>query len=183
MNQEEILQAFLKKDHGFFSTIYTHNYPKLKYYILKKGGDAEVSKEIFQLAFTILYERVKLHKFCPNSLSDLEAYLFQIGKYKWIDYCKEMKKQDKNISLEQIQFWPEAEEAEALKSSEERIAFMQKTLEKMKEPCLSILKQFYYENLSYKEMEALGNYDASTLRTMKYRCLSNLKKIYFKDIS
>ena len=57
---------------------------------------------------------------------------------------------------------------------------MESALEKIGEPCKSLLEAFYIEKKSMPEIAASFGYtNADNAKTQKYKCLVRLKKIFF----
>ena len=55
---------------------------------------------------------------------------------------------------------------------------------KMKEPCKSILKYYYYENLSMAQIAELMKYkNADTVKSQKLRCIKYLEDSLEKEIA
>jgi len=53
----------------------------------------------------------------------------------------------------------------------------------MKEPCKSILKYYYYENLSMERIADVMNYkNADTVKSQKLRCMKYLEESLQKEI-
>ncbi len=179
MNSVKIIHCFINKDNTFFRNLYQDNYFKSQYFILKNGGTKEDAQEVFQLAFIILYDRISKKKFIPENIQQLEAYLFQIVKNKWFDQCKSKSKKINFNEFYEISEEVHEDEFSSYNSEFDiQINQMNACLEKIKEPCKSLLKQFYYEKLSYQEIANQSQYNPTTLKTMKYRCLNKLKKLY-----
>jgi RNA polymerase sigma-70 factor (ECF subfamily) len=56
-------------------------------------------------------------------------------------------------------------------------------LDDMKEPCRSILKLFYIDNLSLKEIAVTLDYkSAECVKVQKHRCLKQLKEDVFRKL-
>jgi hypothetical protein len=57
---------------------------------------------------------------------------------------------------------------------------MENALQKIGEPCKSLLEAFYIEKKSMPEIAATFGYtNADNAKTQKYKCLVRLKKIFF----
>src|SRR5689334_17039825 len=82
----------LAKDDKALEALYTANFYKTEAFVLANSGTAEEAKDIYQEAFIAVWQNIKAGRFVPQNGSSLEAYLFQIAKYKWYDHLKAAKK-------------------------------------------------------------------------------------------
>ncbi len=175
-NFSKQLENLKNKETTILSNLYTDNYYKAKNYILKNKGTETESKDIFQEAIIILWNNINTEKFIPENWNQIEAYLFQIVKFKWIDTLKKKKKKTplyhENILLEIEDYNDE---------KEQQIQLIEKCLQTFKDPCKTILKLFYFKRKGYAEIATQLAYNEKTLKTMKYRCLNKLKKLVEKQ--
>src|SRR5690606_6715764 len=59
---------------------------------------------------------------------------------------------------------------------------MEDALKKLGEPCATLLKDFYLEDLSMAEIaEKFGYTNTDNAKNQKYKCLQRLKKYFFKS--
>ncbi|MEO1653708.1 MAG: sigma-70 family RNA polymerase sigma factor, partial [Bacteroidota bacterium] len=68
-------------------------------------------------------------------------------------------------------------------AEEKEIQFnkMAEAMEKLGEPCRSILRDFYLKKMSMQEIcEKMGYTNADNAKNQKYKCLQRLKKIFFR---
>jgi len=57
---------------------------------------------------------------------------------------------------------------------------MENALQKIGEPCKSLLEAFYIEKKSMPEIAGIFGYtNADNAKTQKYKCLIRLKKLFF----
>lgn len=169
----QFLEKLKMKDNKAFTKLYADNFHKTQNFICSNNGSEREAQDIFQEGIIALWHRLHTEKFVPQNHSQLEAYLFQIVKYKWFDILK--KKQLEKPLLYEERSFIEIEEFDLEK--EKRITIIEEKLATLKEPCKTILKLFYYKKQSYKTIANQLKYNEKTLKTMKYRCLKNLKKI------
>lgn len=133
--------------------------------------------EIFQLAVIILYDNVRAGKL-TNLSSSIKTYLFGIARNKAMELIRSHKHQT-NIDVVQVVSTYVASEYEE-EDGIENIALASKALEKLGDPCKSLLTQFYYHNKSMDEITTTMNYkNADTTKNQKYKCLKRLQHIYF----
>jgi DNA-directed RNA polymerase specialized sigma24 family protein len=93
-----------------------------------------------------------------------------------------LQKQDRfNPSIETIEeIVPVDDEIEYHEKKNGDLLFMESALQKIGEPCKSLLEAFYLEKKSMPEIaEMFGYTNADNAKTQKYKCLLRLKKIFF----
>lgn len=118
-----------------------------------------------------------------NLDSGLKTYLFSIGKNvllkKYNDKRNEISYEDAYMRVDRVMMDNNYELNKQKSALIERIA---ETTIKMKEPCKSILKHYYYENLSLEKIAILMNYkNANTVKSQKIRCMKYLEESLSKD--
>jgi RNA polymerase sigma-70 factor (ECF subfamily) len=135
----------------------------------------EDSTDCFQDAMIIFYRNIKSGKL--NHLnSSIKTYLFSIGKNllfrKFKDKSRHLPLTD-SIYRETDSDNFEFPELYSGNSIENVIAAM---VSKLKDPCKSILKYFYYRGFSMDEIAEEMNYkNAQTVKAQKVRCIKELQ--------
>jgi hypothetical protein len=72
------------------------------------------------------------------------------------------------------------EEIEYHQKRDEDFILMENAMNKIGEPCKSLLEAFYIQKKSMPEIAASFGYtNADNAKTQKYKCLVRLKKIFF----
>lgn len=135
--------------------------------------DEEEAKDLYQQSIIILYENVvggRLTEFT----SSIKTYLFGIGKNKLREMDREKSKQRK-IKAEDLQQNDDA-------SKENRLQQVETCVERLGEPCRSLLIQYYYHKRSIDQLKELFNYrNIETAKNQKYKCLERLRKLVKED--
>ena len=131
------------------------------------GCEAELAKDIYQQTILTFYENVQSGKL--NTLtSQVKTYLFSIGRNKYYEAVREKAKQEKakNWQVEQDS------------TSESLLQLVEVCLEKLGEPCRSLLMQFYFHKRSMEQLTELFDYkNIDTAKNQKYKCLERLRKL------
>lgn len=143
------------------------------------------AKEIYQDSILILYENA-IHDKIKTMGINIKTYLFAIGKNKALEQLRkvqklvEHKEEELNVPLERPT--PYAFDDENLEK-ETLLVNVEHALEKLGEPCSSLLKQFYYHKRSLDHISQQLNYkNVGTAKNMKYKCLQRLRKLYHQGI-
>jgi len=166
------LFTVLANDDKALAALYTTNFYKTEAFVLANSGTAEEAKDIYQEAFIAVWQNIKAGRFVQQKDSSLEAYLFQIAKYKWYDHLKAVKK----TSTEPVQDIPFFE---TLFNEEEEnyIEKVQHHFEKLGEPCKQVLTLFYFMKQSMTKIAAAFSWTEATAKNNKYRCLQRLRNM------
>ncbi|MGK7397262.1 MAG: RNA polymerase sigma factor [Candidatus Cyclobacteriaceae bacterium M3_2C_046] len=137
--------------------------------------DKDDAIDIFQDAI-ICFQRNIFQGKLEQLNSSLKTYLYGIGKNLIRDKMKKNKRMVKNHHISEIDHIQYPEVIESI-YSHERSQLVFQIMKKVQEPCLSILKMFYYQSLSMKEIAEKLNYkNENVAKTQKLRCLNLLKK-------
>jgi len=159
-----IAKAPTKSRNAVITDWYTKVFPKACTYLHKKGADLETSKELFQQAIVIYYEKITSEHFEPR-LSD-EAYLMGIVKKLWLKYHNNVTQTDALETLEIRDGHPLEPAAHKL------MAFLKSSGEK----CMQLLQSYYYENLSMKQLGSRFGFRTERSATVqKFKCLEKVR--------
>lgn len=152
--------------------LYTSNFYKTEAFILANSGTAEEAKDIYQEAFIAVWRNIKAGRFTAQNGSSLEAYLFQIAKYKWYDHLKAAKKMTV-VPVDDNPFIEVAYNEE----EEKYIEQVQHHFKNLGEPCRQVLTLFYFMKQSMVEIAAAFSWTEATAKNNKYRCLQRLRNM------
>ena len=162
----------LANDDKALEALYSANFYKTEAFVLANSGTAEEAKDIYQEAFIAVWQNIKAGRFVSHNGSSLEAYLFQIAKYKWYDHLKAAKKMSA-VPVEDDSF------IEAVYNNEEEsyIEKVQQHFKNLGEPCRQVLTLFYFMKQNMAEIAATFSWTEATAKNNKYRCLQRLRNM------
>ena len=175
--ENTLLKGLAANNTDAIETIYRDNYPAIKAFIVKNNGYPDDARDIFQEAMIVLFEKVKSDSFVLTCR--LQTYLYSVCRRLWL---KKLQKGSRfNPSIELIdEIVPVEDELELHEQKEADFKLMENALQKVGEPCKSLLEAFYIEKKSMPEIAELFRYtNAENAKTQKYKCLVRLKKIFF----
>lgn len=180
-----ILESLREAREDVFIEIYrqyrdSFNLWSAKYY----SCDQQTSSDCFQDAVIILMNNAKSGKLKQLG-SGLKTYLFSVGKNVLL---RKYSLKRNEIAFEEI---TAGYDTQGLNEYDELFDYKNKMIDKvaelsvsMKEPCKSILKYYYYENLSMRKIAEIMNYkNADTVKSQKLRCIKYLESLLEKEIS
>ncbi len=180
-NQMEfpLLDAFLTNKEAPIREFYIAEYPKTKRHILAHGGSLENAKDVFQDAFFSCWKKLSDGKFSPQTITEIQAYLFTAAKNKWID-IKRREGKNREVSLDTY-IVSMAEDDNLFKEEkdkkEEQLTITLGAFEKLGRACKELLTQFYFEKTSLKLIAEQLNIEEASAKNKKYRCIQKLKEL------
>lgn len=177
-NKEQLLlKGLAANDATAIETIYRENYGIIQTFILKNRGYPEDARDIFQEAMIVLYEKAMSDSF--ELTCQIKTYLYSVCRRLWLKKLQQIQRYTGlNETGEQI--IQVEEELEAHVKKNEHLIIMEQTMDKIGEPCKSLLQAYYFQKKSMQEIADVFKYtNADNAKTQKYKCLVRLKKIFF----
>ncbi len=144
------------------------------------GCNETEAVDIFQESVLGFYKSFKKGKL-EDINSSLKTYFYSIGKYQALNYFNKYKKKNSIKSSEEMAKWLPDEEPVEFETEEENP--VKKFLDKMQDPCKTILISFYYYEMSMANIADQLNYKSiDVVKAQKYRCMQRLKKVVQKEM-
>lgn len=174
---QELLQGFANNDDKALETIYIDNFPMIARMVLQNNGSEDDAKDVFQEAMIVLYEKVQEGDFVLSSR--LKTFLYAVCRRLWLK-----KLQTGALTgpiYEEVEDNVPAEETlEAHEEKDLQFQKMETSMNKIGEPCKTILEDYYIHRKSMQEIaERFGYTNAENAKNQKYKCLMRLKKLFF----
>lgn len=175
--EQLLLEGLAANDKKAVETIYRENYLTIQSFIVKNSGYPDDARDIFQEAMIVLYEKVSSGSF--ELTCQIKTYLYSVCRRLWLKRLQQMQRY--NPVLESVdEVVPVEEELDAHEKRNTDLMVMESALNKIGEPCKSLLEAFYLQKKSMPEIaEFFGYTNADNAKTQKYKCLVRLKKIFF----
>ncbi len=172
---KETVALIKKNDAATLKQLYKTNFAKVKRYVYKNSGDEQQAKDVYQEAFVAMWRNIKDDKFSAESETAINGYLFQIAKYKWLDHVRSARYKNTTFINRELEYdEPEIEENEM---QNRKIKIIMKSISNLGERCQLLMKLFYFEQKSFKEIAEIMAMDEASARNAKYRCQEQLKKM------
>ncbi len=137
------------------------------------------ARDVYQVATLRLYNNVVKGKVTMMHDS-IKPYLFSIG----LNVYKEMVRAEMRVPLRQSPLeWAEEkiddhEEKDAALLREGLLEATKRAIEKLGDPCKSMLTKFYYFKASMQQlMQEFGYKNEATAKNKKYKCLQQLREM------
>ena len=144
--------------------------------------EEKLAVDIFQEAVLIFYENAIGGKI--QLKSSLKTYLFAIGKRRLYKHFEKERKYAhwQENSLEEIDLTDLVEEEKTSVSSNVQQRQLAKLLQKLGEPCKTILELFYGYEWNYADIALrLGYKSSHVAKTQKMRCMKQIRKTMNHD--
>lgn len=172
-----LLKRLKQQEEGAWELLYKNgNYQAVRNYVLSNSGKEADAKDIYQDAFIILYKKILGGDF--KLTSALSTYIFGVAKNLWFKKLKK-KKNIANVDISNYEsllsedFSIDKDGINEAKIEEVKIA-----VDKIGDPCQSLLYLFYFNKLSMDEIAEQLNYNSpKTARQQKYKCMIRLRKM------
>ncbi|GAA4445978.1 hypothetical protein GCM10023189_00610 [Nibrella saemangeumensis] len=145
--------------------------------VLSNNGSEDDAKDIYQEALVVVYEKVTVGSLELNC--QLKTYLYSICRRLWLKQLALRSRDNRNlvdtedsVSVDEDMAWHE--------TRDRQFELMADSLERLGEPCRTLLEDFYIRHMSMQEItEKFGYTNSDNAKTQKYKCLMRLKKLFF----
>lgn len=146
--------------------------------ILANNGNEDDAKDIFQESVIVLYNKVKSGSF--ELSSKLKTFIYSVSRRLWLKRLNQKSRYLNNIQdFENI--IPVEQDLEYHKEKDNQFRMMEQALNRLGEPCRSIIEDFYIHHSSMLDIcEKFGYTNADNAKNQKYKCLQRLKKLFFQ---
>jgi len=176
----EFIEGLKQNNHAALRALYKKYYNLVLKYVVNNSGSSEAAADIYQETLIVLYENAQKPTFELNC--QLQTFIFSIAKRLWLKQLRNHGhtirfKEDEEDDLVDV-----TDELTDHLKKESDIEKMNLCMERLGEPCKTILKDFYIYKLSMDEIsEKFGYTNSDNAKTQKYKCLQRLKRTFFDD--
>ena len=153
-----------------FEELYETAFPQVAGFVSQLNGSFQDAKDIFQDALVIYMEKTAKPEFIIQIAA--ERYILGIAKHLWL---RKFKADRNKISLDRLEsaisipedFYPSIQSSRILR-----------LLEITGKRCLDLLRGFYFERLTVKELtESFGYSSEHSATVQKFKCLEKIREI------
>ena len=172
-----LLKGLAENDKNAIESIYRLNFKTIQTFVVNNNGSVDDARDIFQEAMVVLYEKSKATAFSLNC--QIKTYVYSICRRLWLKRLQQLSKFSTSVeSLEEIV--PVEEEIEEHEKINNDFILMEDAMNKIGEPCKSLLNAYYMSKKNMQEIASeFGYTNADNAKTQKYKCLVRLKKLFF----
>jgi len=186
MTDIQYISAIQNGDQRAFTNLYEMHRGRFFGYIRKiYNKDDDYIADLYQDSCVVFWQNIQKGKISPATLkSSIETYLIGVAKYTLM--ARDRKYKEILSDCELSSFAPVIDEDE-LRNEIERNEVVQSVVNKMEEPCSTLLDKFYWEELSGEEIATQMNYkNTDVVKNQRYRCMKKLKIVLtlaFKNLN
>lgn len=176
---EEFVAAIRRGDDRALAQLYRLHLPMISHYVLQNSGTEDEAKDVYQEGVMVFYEKVR-----DGSLElscQIKTYLYAVCRRLWLKRLTEKTRFGGRLD-DHEPYLETGAEADLLEAEERdrRFAMMGDALERLGEPCRSLIEGFYLLDKSMQQLTAdFGYTNADNAKNQKYKCLVRLKKLFF----
>lgn len=173
------IEALSQSDEAAFRSLYVEWYEGCCHWVERHFSVSRaVFEDIYQEAMIALLEAARDGKLHGLSCS-LKTYLFAICRNKLLDQFKLQKRRDEKV--EEVATY-QREWLDVDIGEDERISKVVEALNKLKEPCRTIVTLDYYHNMDNASIAAKLNYESKeVVKVQKSRCMNYLRKLIWNQ--
>ncbi len=175
--EQLLLKGLARNDKQSIEKIYKDNYKLIQSFVINNNGSIDEARDIFQEAMIVLFEKSKQDAFVLHC--QLKTFIYSICKRLWLKRLHQMNKFNSPVENheETIQVEDDLEEHEKKDSD---FSLMEDSMNKIGEPCKSLLEAYYIHKKNMQEIaQDFGYTNSENAKTQKYKCLMRLKKLFF----
>ncbi len=167
------VEALLSYDREMYLDLYRYTFPQVANAIMQEGGDRQVARDVFQNALIVLLERIRSDDFVLTCSAG--TYLHSISINIWRNLRRKLAQRAIQVDIRDFpNSMTETIYFEEIPGDYEKLAAL---LEKMEDPCKSLLENFYVRELSWEAIaEKMGYASAGSARNQKYKCIERIRK-------
>lgn len=167
------VEALLSYDREMYLDLYRYTFPQVANAIMQEGGDRQVARDVFQNALIVLLERIRSDDFVLTCSAG--TYLHSVSVNIWRNLRRKLAQRAIQVDIRDFpNSMTETIYFEEIPGDYEKLAAL---LEKMEDPCKSLLENFYVRELSWEAIaEKMGYASAGSARNQKYKCIERIRK-------
>jgi RNA polymerase sigma factor (sigma-70 family) len=175
--EEALIVELRKKNEAALKQLYQENYVMILKLVVNNSGTEQEAKDVYQEAIIHFYERLSQQDF--ELTCKIKTYLYAVCRKLWL---QRLAQRNKFLRIEEGERVADVDSAVSdMEAKERNFEVMGQSLDKLGEPCRSILEDYYLKGTSMDEItEKFGYTNADNTKNQKYKCLQRLKKFFFE---
>jgi RNA polymerase sigma factor (sigma-70 family) len=183
LDENKLVRSLAKGEPSAFQDVYKTCFPVVTRSLKNMSAALFEAEDVFHASLLVLYEKSKEPDFVLSC--KISTFLVAVARKKWL---KQLEK-EKRLGEKEIEYarMHKDEKADALfdikkvNEQENKLKKLNEALYLLGSPCNELIKAFYINGKSMKEIANMFNYtNANNAKTQKHKCLQRLKKIFLK---
>jgi RNA polymerase sigma factor (sigma-70 family) len=140
----------------------------------------EEARDIYQSSIIVFYDNIMRERLQQLNGS-VKTYLFAIGKNKILELRRRDKRFDVHVELHSVDVEDPGDSDKVQRESD--LTAVQHGLERLGEPCRTMLELYYYHETGLDKLAEMFHYkNGDTVKNLKSRCLSRLRDLVGKEL-
>jgi len=171
-SDSKIIQAIRSGDTSeVLEFMYETLFPKVRRYIRKNSGNADMAFDVFQDSIMVFYKYVMEDKF--DLKYDIGAFVFSVSKNIWFN---RLRKESREVTLaENADFQDDLDNVMDCLITREREELISELLVKLGKRCEDLLRYSVFYHLRNSEIcHKMGFSTENAVKTRKYKCMQKL---------
>ena len=181
-NDDALIAAIRSGDERALAHLYRLHWPMVSHFVLQNSGSEDDAQDVYQEGVLVFYEKVR-----DGSLElscQIKTYLYAVCRRLWLKRLTSKSRFGVRLldDEEHAPYLNTGAEDDLLAAEEQdrRFATLGEALDRLGEPCRSLVEGFYLLDKSMQELTAAFGYtNADNAKNQKYKCLVRLKKLFF----
>ena len=175
--EKGLLAGLALQDKASIEQIYREHYKMVQLMILNNNGSTDDAADIFQEAMIVLFEKAVSGSFELHC--QLKTFIYSICRRLWLKKLQQIQRyQPANVGIEETV--AVEEDIEQHEKKQQDFELMELAMNKIGEPCKSLLDAYYLQKKNMQEIAThFGYTNSDNAKTQKYKCLVRLKKLFF----
>lgn len=179
---DALIAAIRGGDERALAHLYRLHWPMVSHFVLQNSGSEDDAQDVYQEGVMVFYEKVR-----DGSLElscQIKTYLYAVCRRLWLKRLTSKSRFGVRL-LDDEEHGPylntgAEDDVLAAEEQDRRFATMSEALDRLGEPCKSLLEGFYLLDKSMQDLTAeFGYTNADNAKNQKYKCLVRLKKLFF----
>ncbi|MGH2568000.1 MAG: RNA polymerase sigma factor [Bacteroidota bacterium] len=174
-SDRQLLERIRQGDEQALTVLYRENQNAVASFVMGNSGSKDDAEDMLQEALVVMWERVRSGRF--ELSAQLSTFLYATVKNIWL---RRLARRRKEIPSELDPELTADGRSSILDDliEDEHAKRIRAALQRLGEPCRTLLLLFYWEELSTEKIAAqMGYANAETVKAKKYQCKKSLEKI------
>ncbi|QJW88814.1 sigma-70 family RNA polymerase sigma factor [Spirosoma taeanense] len=184
LTDDELLSGLADGSDAALTQLYRQYFPMVLHFVTTNSGGEDEAKDIYQETLIVLYEKVRsgsLELHCQ-----LKTYIYSVSRRLWLKQLSHksrfMVSDSDNPATDPMAVEQLNDDLADHEERDRQFELMADSLNRLGEPCRTLLEDFYIQHLSMQAItEKFGYTNADNAKTQKYKCLMRLKRLFFSE--
>lgn len=182
MTDQQLLSSIARGSSEAFAEVYNHYREEFVGFVRKHFvGDDDAIFDLYQDSCMALYSNILSGRLTADALTraSLKTYLFKVGYNKLVDMYRRANTRSRRAFIDNFDYTTFYDDCDD--ELTEREVVVRRAVEQMAEPCATILRLYYWDDRSMKEIASEGGYSsADSAKSQKSKCMAKLKAYLVK---